>query len=288
MAHKLLFVFTSSTNIAALQHRDTIPSTSQGQLSRQAFNFQELCIFCCKKSQNKDRFLFRVSTDDFCNTLQSRSGEERDAEISRRIGGDFSKLIPLEARYHKACHSRYIIQNKTSTSHIESAYNVAFGELLVDIKQELVNGTALNMASLLDRYKVFLRKYIPVQEAEKYRRQSLKDKIKTQCSKSLQIHQGSGNRPDIVTSSTVKLEDVINTVAHMKEIIRQVQYTENSTIKYADLFASPTGILYHAALILRSSLRSCQGIQLLWILELYARRLPRKSFPVIFIVFCTG
>ena len=89
----------------------------------------------------------------------------------------------------------------------------------------------------------------PVQEAEKYRRQSLKDKIKTQCSKSLQIHQGSGNRPDIVvTSSTVKLEDVINTVAHMKEIIRQVQYTENSTIKYAELSASPTGILYHAAI----------------------------------------
>ena len=47
--------------------------------------------------------MYRVSTFDFCKTLESRVKEKDDDVLSCRAE-DFSKLMALKARYHSQCH----------------------------------------------------------------------------------------------------------------------------------------------------------------------------------------
>ena len=72
-----------------------------------------------------------------------------------KIGGDFSKLPALEARYHKDFHALYM-KNKRSSSGGKSPYDQAFDRLVDYLMPLLNNGRATEMSNLLDKYKEFL------------------------------------------------------------------------------------------------------------------------------------
>lgn len=255
--------FTSITNLSTLQlsgDTEDQPSTSKGNVrARESFKLKELCMFCGKKSYKRDRMLVRVATFEFGSTLKRRVEEKNDMEMKARVGGDFTKLIALEARYHKACHSGYIKKSKECPERPENAHKDAFDELVKIIQPELVKGKALSMDTLLTRYHELLKQYLPEDEAEKYTRQRLKKKLETQCSNLVQIHHVGLNKPDLVLPKCLQIQDVINTVAEMKEMLAAANISVNSD----DNLTSPRVILFHAAMLLRSAIRSHEGISIL-------------------------
>ena len=71
--------FTSEFHIKYVttsKERNSSKETSS--LKRQTFNWKELCMFCGQKSYKKDKTMYRVSTFDFCETLESRVKEKED------------------------------------------------------------------------------------------------------------------------------------------------------------------------------------------------------------------
>ena len=106
----------------------------------------------------------------------------------RRVGGEFRKLVALDARYHKGCHSKYTVEEKKKSEQPIAPppppppYNAAFMELLDTIQPELEKRKAIGMDTALSRFQTFLMKYISKDEAMRYTRQKLKLKIESKCS----------------------------------------------------------------------------------------------------------
>ena len=133
--------FTSSTNLSNLSTQsnkdDTLSSPSSSRALRKAFSFKELCFFCGQKSYKKDKKLLLVSTFEFGETLKKRVEEKNDFEIIRRVGGEFIKLVALDARYHKGYHSKYTVEEKKNSEQPSDPHTAAFMELLNIIQPEL-------------------------------------------------------------------------------------------------------------------------------------------------------
>ena len=63
-----------------------------------------------KTNQQGCRNLLRVEIWSFWETLEKRCNERNDYYLRMKIGGDFTKLAALKARYHKTCHASYTKQ----------------------------------------------------------------------------------------------------------------------------------------------------------------------------------
>lgn len=171
--------------------------------------------------------------------------------------GDFSKLIALEARYHKTCHNRYIVHSE-HTEHDDSPYSLcsarsARGYLARPAVwpctgHELCPGKVPGIAHAVHSTEGGLM----------HTRQKLKFKLQTKCADQIQIHHGSFRGPDIVTSASLQLQDIINTIAHQKKMLKELQIEKDVSVPCENL--SPQLLLFHAALILRSHIRSAEEI----------------------------
>ena len=75
-----------------------------------------------------------MSTFEFGETLKKRVEEKNDFEMIRRVGGDFRKLVALDVRYHKGCHSKYTVEEKNNSEQPIDPHNAAFMELLDTIQ----------------------------------------------------------------------------------------------------------------------------------------------------------
>ena len=75
--------------------------------------------------------------------------KKNDFEIIRRVGGEFRKLVALDARYHKGCHSKYTAEEKKNSEQPIDPHNAAFMELLDTIQPELEKGKAIGMDTAL-------------------------------------------------------------------------------------------------------------------------------------------
>ena len=143
--------FTSEFHIKyATTSEERNSSKETSSLKRLAFNWKELCMFCGQKSYKKDKTMYRVSTFDFCKTLESRVKEKEDDVLSCRVG-DFSKLMALEARYHFQCHKKYL-KKSVPTSSASSLHDSAFDDLISKIKPELEDGTVFDMNQVFQMY----------------------------------------------------------------------------------------------------------------------------------------
>ena len=138
-------------------------------------------MFCGQKSYKKDKTMYRVSTFDFCKTLDSRVKEKEDDVLSCRVG-DFSKLMALEARYHSQCHKKYL-KKSVPTSSASSLHDSAFDDLISKIKPELEDGTVFDMNQVFQMYQEFLGNYMSQEDddAQKYTYQKLKIKLQTKA-----------------------------------------------------------------------------------------------------------
>ena len=65
--------FTSEFHIKyATTSEERNSSKETSSLKRLTFNWKQLCMFCGQKSYKKDKTMYRVSTFDFCKTLEGR------------------------------------------------------------------------------------------------------------------------------------------------------------------------------------------------------------------------
>ena len=167
--------------------------------------------------------------------------------------------MAFEAKYHKACHAKYIVKEK-KPSQTFNPHVAAFDELIKCIKPELDRGRAYDMNQLLSHYQTLLQDHMSTADASKFTCQGLKAKLQTHCSDYLMFHS-SPDKPDIVTSNRLILKDIINTIADMKKTLQDVQAAEEVQVDVEGFLTSSRTVFFYAALILRSAIRSSVGIQ---------------------------
>ena len=94
-----------------------------------------------------------------------------------KIGGDFTKLAALEARYHKTCHASYIKQYTYTKKQNDLALCV---NAFINFDNEYFNplitsGRAVNMLTLLQKYQEqLIINGISTSDTEKCRAEELK------------------------------------------------------------------------------------------------------------------
>ena len=77
--------------------------------------------------------------------------EKNNHNFRRKVGGDFSKLAALEARYHKNCnaaHTKRSVEKMTHKNHYDEAFS-DFTPYLVDLLNDF---RAIKLSSLLTKY----------------------------------------------------------------------------------------------------------------------------------------
>ena len=95
-----------------------------------------------------------------------------------KIGGDFTKLAALEARYHKTCHASYIKQYTYTKKQNDLALCV---NAFINFDNEYFNplitsGGAVNMQTLLQKYQEqLIINGISTSDTEKCRAEELKN-----------------------------------------------------------------------------------------------------------------
>ena len=55
---------------------------------------------------------------------------KNDIELRRKIGGDFSKLPALDAKYHASCYKAYMRPLDNNAAPIETPHDIAFTLLM--------------------------------------------------------------------------------------------------------------------------------------------------------------
>lgn len=117
------------------------------------------------------------------------------------------------------------------------------------------------MQDLLEKYQLVLKESKPDPEAMSYTRHKLRSKLELKYGDILHIIPSQVKpRPDIVVDRTLKLEDVINSAARLKENLNNTQ-TESDITSAEEERLTPEQILFHAALIIRSLRKDCNGIE---------------------------
>ena len=117
------------------------------------------------------------------------------------------------AGWHNVCFSLYVAKKgKSLGTDKDSQYEAAFQELAEDIIPGIRKGKAYGRASLLTRFRETLdRRGIG---SESYTKQQLKSRIEKHFGDDVVFPQPShGSKPEIVYSSTIKVQDVLNVLA---------------------------------------------------------------------------
>ena len=83
-------------------------------------------MFCEKAKRNKCNKLIKVESDKFCDKIEKICNEKGDHVLSVKTGGDFSKLLLLEAHYHKKCHAAYVKRAQLKSNDANSLHDKAF------------------------------------------------------------------------------------------------------------------------------------------------------------------
>lgn len=137
--------------------------------------------------------------------------------VLRSINDD---LIAAEAKYHKNCYSLYTaVSSKKATkesnkcaSKAETEHEKSFRQLIDELKPGIEKGKAYDITGLTKRYRKILEEKGVASEV--YTSQHLKDRLKNAFGETIMFHQQLGRaKPELIYSSSVKLEDVINAYA---------------------------------------------------------------------------
>lgn len=180
--HKSCYsTLTSSTNISHLSPKEESKTISNNDIQQecrvQRANVNwSVCFFCHKMSHNKDRKLIKVSTDEFCSTLEKKALALNDFVLLSKVG-DFSKLHNMGAQYHKACHSNYLKRNVKEAKVEDKIHDKAFDDLMSNVMPMLDDGRAIDMNEMLSMYQECHRRYIGDEENTSYAKHHLKAKL---------------------------------------------------------------------------------------------------------------
>jgi len=241
----------------------TEPSPRVSRSSRAPHDWSK-CMFCKKITHKKEKSLQNVSTFEAANNITQCAEAKGDEDMLRLLLGVSYDLVAAEAKYHKACFASYVSKSNLKSKAFreeagkESAYDKAFLEMASDITEGLESGKAYDMCSLLKKYSALLGKRGI--NGQNYTKQKLKLRMTSHFGEAIVFHQPyQKTNPELVYSSSISLQDVINASAieNNKQLSLQ---TENGNQSIQD--PSPTLSLYRAAKLLKDEMRQCKGISI--------------------------
>ena len=223
------------------------------------FNWKK-CIFCQKIYDGKDKNLINVSAFQFCQTLELTVNLKNDSYLKLHIG-DFSKLMAIEAVYHKGCQANYIkIKEKVP----QSERDAAFSQFLEQVEPNLKRGRAYDMSTLLASYNNIMNNVSnDLESAATYASQNLKKRLKRHFGNNIVFfQQETVAAPDLVFSRDINIKDVINLAFKYKESFEDLRAandmmtSESSTLSFENAH-----VLFYASLIGRNLFKDTLGIQ---------------------------
>ena len=170
-------------------------------------------------------------------------------------------LIAAEAKYHKHCRSQYVSKSNLMFVDFrvdgeEDVYTQAFQNLREDIKPQLESGVALDMKTLLDSYLGVLQ-HLGCNTAKSYKSERLKRRLQQSFQEEIVFQKLPDPwKPELVYSSSISLQDVINSAAKKSCHLAKMSASSEDESSNSQGQNDVNSILYHAAQILRSSIRS--------------------------------
>lgn len=217
-----------------------------------------LCMFCQKVKCKGTRKLMNVSTFDACKTIEEAAKSRNDVQMILQIQD--VDLIAAGAMYHKNCRSLYVSKSNlnytdTSVDCEDDVYTVAFTDFVKEIQPEFKSGKALEMKTLLESYKAILAERFGCTTASSYRSERLKRRLENYFEDQIVFQkQPDPSKPELVYSSSISLQDVINTAA--RRTSNQIQ-TSCSPACHESTYSTydESSTLYHAAQILKSTIK---------------------------------
>ena len=265
----LLFVrFTSSTSTQGLHtmvdcEGDTDVSASRSSRSRVVPLDWSLCLFCQKKKHKSCRELLNVRSFDACQSIRHAAEIRNDENMLLKIHG--IDLIAAEAKYHKVCRSKYVsksniqYQERKEDNSEGDLYTKAFEKMVVDIQSDIAAGKGYDMTSLLSWYQSLLLE-CGIEAGKSYRSERPKNRLKLHFENNIVFHkQPDPSKPEIVYSSKISLQDVINNASSMSVESRRAEGDFKAA--ETDSGQEQTVTLYHASQIIKSDIKNCDGIK---------------------------
>ena len=255
-----LSVNTSKTPLANIPEHEVLNDRAATRQSLGSTPVDwSLCLFCQKTKFKGERLLINLCTKQAEQSLRNAADVLKDDFLKRKIA--LPDLIAQEAKYHKVCHQNYLsaANRVTLPAKDRTVYEKAFDKVkeIVDVKI-IRECRAIEMSTLREQYEDFLIDGgIPQEEAHCYKGQKLKARLIRCYENNIVFHKPfEANKSEIVYSSKIQIKDVINRALEMNEA-KEAELS--SDISYTPEDNVPK-LLYYAALILRSEMKGCSGL----------------------------
>ncbi|CAH3141995.1 unnamed protein product, partial [Porites evermanni] len=255
--------YTSEQNLqyAEVQQVDAVEVSEVSEVSDRSLRSKSLpfdsskCLICGNRSYKKCKEMNNASSFDSRDAIKKAAEAIDDKRILHILSGVNDDLVAAEAKYHKSCFSSYT--SKSNIKHRafkeekdESLFSVAFKEMASTIQSFLDNGRAYDMSSLLTMYQHILKsKGI---DADSYTKHKLKLRMQSHFGDDIVFHQQfDKKKPELVYSSKISLQDVINSAA--LEL-----HTSNKQVISDE--ANARNCIFEAAKIIKHEIKECKGI----------------------------
>ena len=213
------------------------------------------CLICGNRSYKKCKEMNNASSFDCRDAIKKAAEAIDDKRILHILSGVNGDLVAAEAKYHKSCFSSYTCKSNIKHRAFkeekdESLFSVAFKEMASTIQSFLDNGRAYDMSSLLTMYQHILKsKGI---DADSYTKHKLKLRMQSHFGDDIVFHQQfDKKKPELVYSSKISLQDVINSAA--LEL-----HTSNKQLISDE--ANARNCIFEAAKIIKHEIKECKGI----------------------------
>ena len=250
--------YASYCNPKNLSYLTTSPSTnpsiskSSTRAKKPLINLKEKCMFCGYKKHHNDTKLILLQYDNVIGKLKQRCRAKNDEEFEINIGGNFDNLPAYDAKYHLGCFNSYM-RETVSNKKEPSPHDICFEEFISYMDPLLEEGRALDMSSLVIKFKLLLKeKEYPLYDS--YTAQKLKARITNHYGSNI-LFTDNVNSIQSVYSSKISIADVINIAANYK----QSSYDYDLVSNVVD---SKKKILERAADILVAEIQKVEGISI--------------------------
>ena len=253
---KCYATYTNSRNLEFLCERSVddetinLPSTST-RSKTPCIDLKSMCMFCGNKKRQNDTHLVEIQYQDVLERLEKRCKEKNDKAFETRIGGNFSNLPALEAKYHSSCYKLYMKENKRQSE--SSVHEKCFQLLTQYIDPLLADGRALSTKDLLETFKLYLREN-EYDSYDSYTQQKLRNRIIKHYGSRVCI-TNEANKSLCIYDSKTSLADVINIAATHKRMLKDKEIIE-------DIHTSDEKILKRAVEILKRDISDITSISI--------------------------
>ena len=127
-----------------------------------------------------------------------------------------------------------------------------------EINSGIVGGKAYEMSFLVERYRMMLT-LKGMESSKSYRSEKLKKRLKNHYLDSIIFHkQPDPSKPELIYSSSISVQSIINAAANFP---RCDDHMESSKAEQ-DTEIEKLRVLYNAAKILKSDIKTCKGISI--------------------------